>query len=224
MPFDRKVYNRAWRRANADRIKAYQARYIEANVERLKAQQKAYREANAERIKAIMKPYREVNAERLKAQTKAYKEANAERLKEYDRANVERTTIRRKAWYQANREKQSLRRKEYLDANPEQKLAARYRTSIYQRLASQNTRKSDMNIVLLGCDMQWLVAWLEIQFKPGMTWENYGPVWHVDHKRPCNSFDLSDPAQQRLCFHWTNLQPLFARENQEKGPRWKEAA
>lgn len=49
-----------------------------------------------------------------------------------------------------------------------------------------------------------------------MTWGNYGPIWHVDHKRPCAGFDLTDPAQQRECFHYTNLQPLFAEENMSK--------
>lgn len=52
-----------------------------------------------------------------------------------------------------------------------------------------------------------------------MTWENYGPVWHVDHIRPCASFDLQDPAQQRECFNFKNLQPLFAKENLKKGDR-----
>jgi hypothetical protein len=52
-----------------------------------------------------------------------------------------------------------------------------------------------------------------------MTWENYGPVWHVDHIRPCASFDLTDPAQQRECFHFSNLQPLFAAENLAKGDK-----
>lgn len=53
-----------------------------------------------------------------------------------------------------------------------------------------------------------------------MTWENHGMRgWHIDHKRPCSSFDLSDPAQQCACFHFSNLQPLWATENLRKGDR-----
>jgi len=58
---------------------------------------------------------------------------------------------------------------------------------------------------------------LEGLFKPDMTWANYGAEWHIDHKRPCVSFNLTDPAQQRECFHYTNLQPLWATENLQKG-------
>jgi len=61
---------------------------------------------------------------------------------------------------------------------------------------------------------------LEKQFKPGMTWENYGPVWHVDHRKPCAQFDFSIPSHRQECFHWTNLQPLFAGENIKKGDNY----
>lgn len=74
---------------------------------------------------------------------------------------------------------------------------------------------------LLGCPIVWLETHLESLFKPGMTWANHGPVWHVDHIKPCAKFDLTDSAQQLICFHWTNLQPLFAGENLSKSNRLK---
>lgn len=73
---------------------------------------------------------------------------------------------------------------------------------------------------LLGCPVVWLEAWLESLFKPGMSWENYGPVWHIDHIKPCAAFNLTDPEQQRICFHWTNLQPLFALDNLRKSDNY----
>jgi hypothetical protein len=58
-----------------------------------------------------------------------------------------------------------------------------------------------------------------------MTWENHGRYgWHIDHIRPCASFDLADPEQQRKCFHYTNLQPLWASENMRKGDKWEPVA
>ena len=51
-----------------------------------------------------------------------------------------------------------------------------------------------------------------------MTWENHTPTgWHVDHIIPCAAFDLSKPEEQRKCFHYTNLQPLWAIDNIRKG-------
>jgi hypothetical protein len=66
-----------------------------------------------------------------------------------------------------------------------------------------------------------LRAHLEAQFVPGMTWANHG-AWHVDHIRPCASFNLEDPAEQRVCFHFSNLQPLWAQDNLAKGATWAE--
>lgn len=71
---------------------------------------------------------------------------------------------------------------------------------------------------LCGCTISELMLHLQNQFKKGMHWNNYGK-WHIDHIRPCASFDLTDPEQQRQCFHYTNLQPLWARENIQKGAR-----
>lgn len=71
---------------------------------------------------------------------------------------------------------------------------------------------------LVGCSVARLREYLAGQFCDGMSWENYG-LWHVDHVKPCAQFDLSDPAQQRECFHYTNLQPLWAVDNVRKGSR-----
>lgn len=73
---------------------------------------------------------------------------------------------------------------------------------------------------LLGCSIADLCQHLEKQFREGMTWDNYCRFgWHVDHIKPCASFDLLDPAQQRACFHYTNLQPLWHWENAAKSDK-----
>src|SRR6185503_3818093 len=67
---------------------------------------------------------------------------------------------------------------------------------------------------LLGCGIPEFKQHIESLWKPGMTWENYGyEGWHFDHKIPCACFDLTDPEQQKQCFHWRNFQPLWAKEN-----------
>lgn len=97
----------------------------------------------------------------------------------------------------------------------------RLRQNLSSRIwsALRGRAKSSRTIELLGCPISWLQVHLESLFCPGMSWENYGEVWHVDHIRPCASFDLFKDSEQKICFHWTNLQPLFALENVIKGAK-----
>jgi hypothetical protein len=62
---------------------------------------------------------------------------------------------------------------------------------------------------------------LEDQFEDGMAWENHGE-WHIDHRRPCSSFDLVNEEEQRMCFHHTNLQPMWGAENISKSDSFDE--
>jgi hypothetical protein len=87
-------------------------------------------------------------------------------------------------------------------------------------LALNGISKSASTQELLGCSFDVFIQHLESQFKNGMSWGNRGRTgWHIDHIRPCASFDLSDPEQQRECFHYSNLQPLWAVDNIRKGSR-----
>lgn len=94
------------------------------------------------------------------------------------------------------------------------------RARLGHALEDSDSKKTASTLDLLGCEVEHLNQHLESLFKPGMTWENHGPVWHIDHIKPCAAFDLTDPDQQRACFHWTNLQPLFATENLSKGYKY----
>lgn len=80
--------------------------------------------------------------------------------------------------------------------------------------------KSARTVELLGCSVQELREHLEKQFKPGMTWENHSRNgWHIDHIKPCSSFNLADPEEQKRCFNYKNLQPLWMIENMKKGDK-----
>lgn len=118
--------------------------------------------------------------------------------------------------YAANtRPRVNERRKQRYHSDPLFKLTLLLRNRVTDALAGKS-KKSARTTELLGAPWVWVEAYLEEQFQPGMSWENHGPVWHIDHIRPCSSFDLADPEQQRMCFHWTNLQPLFALDNFRK--------
>ncbi len=71
---------------------------------------------------------------------------------------------------------------------------------------------------LCGIDSEGLKKHLESKFSPGMSWENYGRKgWHIDHIIPCARFDVTKIDELRACFHYTNLQPLWAFDNLSKG-------
>lgn len=127
----------------------------------------------------------------------------------------ERYAERYAKWAAANRERLNLYRRRRYKNKVTFRLANNFRSRIHSVIFGT---KSESASGLLGCSWDQFFGHLEIQFKPGMTWENYGQ-WHVDHKLPCASFDLTDPAQQKACFGYKNLQPLWAEENLRKGDR-----
>lgn len=103
------------------------------------------------------------------------------------------------------------------------RLAERLRASIRQALRRNGGRKDGRTVELIGCSIAAFRAHIERQWRPSMSWDNYGPrrdCWQLDHIRPVASFDLSDPAQVQACFHFSNHQPLWAPDNASKGARW----
>ncbi len=96
-------------------------------------------------------------------------------------------------------------------------IADRLRQRIIHALKGET--KSASTRALLGCSFEQFRLHMESQFSRKMNWANYGSFWQIDHREPCASFDLSKPDQQRICFHFSNLQPLEAGENFKKRDR-----
>lgn len=101
--------------------------------------------------------------------------------------------------------------------HPEFRIKQSLRGRIFSTV--KNGHKSDKTMNLLGCSIEYFIAYLQSKFQEGMTLDNYGE-WHIDHIRPCASFDLTCPIQQRVCFHYTNLQPLWAKDNLIKSDKY----
>jgi len=75
-------------------------------------------------------------------------------------------------------------------------------------------KKSKRTFEYIGCSAEQLKKHLEDQFSEGMTWDNYG-TWHVDHKTPTSRASTEEELM-KLC-HYTNLQPLWEKDNLCKG-------
>ncbi len=160
------------------------------------------------RQRRYCKKYKSNKKECISEYNKKYKKENAEKISEYnakyDKEN--RETLRIKRWaYSKNR----------LKTDPGFKLASTLRKRLYSIMTLKGHKKSK-TLDLLDCSLDFLREWLEFQFESDMTFENHGSVWHIDHVTPCSSFDMTDETQQKICFSWKNLQPLYCKDNLSK--------
>ena len=190
--------------------------------------QKKYRDNNKDKIKLKEKIYREKNKQKLFLRSKKYRDNNVEKLKSRRQETKEQRKILWKNWSEKNKEyrkeykatrrdisnkQEQDRRQVDINFNLKQLLRGR----LYKAVKAQNTNKSNSVISLVGCSIEDLKKHIEKQFTVGMSWENYGVKgWHMDHIIPCSYFDLSDPEQQKQCFHYANIQPLWASDNLKK--------
>jgi hypothetical protein len=125
------------------------------------------------------------------------------------------------AYYKANKFAQNEKKRIYFSKKREQDPNFRLKANLRNRLyfAMLGNSKSKRTFEAVGCDIEFLKKHIEKQFQPGMTWSNYGK-WHLDHIRPLSS--ASSSLEIENLFHFTNLQPLWAKDNLRKGDAWLE--
>lgn len=117
-------------------------------------------------------------------------------------------------WRKYEREYRANRRKEDMFFKIKGNLSSRLADLINKRNLSVTT------LELIGCDRECFILHIEKQFIDGMTWENYGlKGWHVDHIVPLSSFDLTVEEEVKKACHYTNLQPLWWKDNLAKGSK-----
>ncbi len=127
-------------------------------------------------------------------------------------------------WRKKNRKKltkkQLIYERKRKKTDPEFKLMKTLRSRLNSALKRKNVKKNHKTMDLIGASPAFVMGYLEAKFTEGMTWENHGN-WHIDHIQPCCSFDLIKEEEQKKCFHYTNLQPLWAKDNLQKGGKSK---
>ena len=180
----------------------------------------------------------ECSKERAKMQWSKNKDSLGRSIRQSRLRNLEKSKNRDKQYYEKNKEKILAYRKEYGSRNKNILLEkAKFylkrrrlegdvdfivKCSLRARIISalKSNSKSANTLDLLGCSMKDFRNYIESQFEPGMTWENHGyRGWHIDHIIPISYFDLSDPEQQKLCFNYRNLQPLWWKDNRKKSDK-----
>ena len=201
---------------NKEKIKEYNKRYWEKNKERLKIKNREYIKKycadpkNKEKIKESNRKYAIKNREKIFAYQAKYRKENKEEINRKIRE-----------WYYKNRKKVKERMEIYnrvyrntLHFKIKDNMGRRSRSA----LKKDNGKKTKGTMKLVGCTAEQLKQHIEKQFKPGMSWEQRDS-FHIDHIIPCASFDLTKLSEQKKCFHYTNLQPLYPIENIKKGAK-----
>ena len=154
--------------------------------------------------KAATMVWRENNREKDRATTRLWRENNRERKAATD-----------KVWRENNREhSRAWHRERYATDLPNKLL------HLIRSAASRITGKPPRNketLELLGCTLKEYIQYLESKFIEGMTWDNNTKEgWHIDHIKPLGEKELTlEEGQKRL--HYTNTQPLWAKDNIAKG-------
>ena len=106
--------------------------------------------------------------------------------------------------------------------DPEFRIMCVLRSRVRCAVRDQFTKRAYKTEELVGCSVAYLIGYLESQFDDKMTWDNYGKDgWHIDHIKPCAAFDLTQPEEQKKCFNYKNLQPLWWPDNIRKRSWYK---
>ena len=154
------------------------------------------------------------------------KPQNKKKEKEYNEKNKEKFKDYKKQYKIKNKDKNNLTTRKRAKIRRETDKAFKIRSNLSRRInhalnnnfKNKKIKKSSKTLTLLGCTLEKFITHLEKKFKKGMNWKNYGK-WEIDHIIPCAKFILEDPDQQKKCFNFKNLQPLWKIDNRIKSDK-----
>jgi len=174
-----------------------------------------------------------VTKEYYKDRYQRNKEKILERQKKYYVKNKDKILEKAKEYYIQSKDKILEKAKEYYIQNKSKKRgyeARKYKEDEQFKLAHLLRRRLRISIKeknetisavrLLSCTIKEVCIYIENRFQEGMNWNNWSVHgWHIDHITPLSSFNLIDPEQAAKACHYTNLQPMWAKDNLSKGSK-----
>jgi len=180
-----------------------------------------YRALNTVKCFEYDRRYKSENIKRLRQAAKERgrikREADPESVRAYKRAwaATQNGKTSRRAWNLANPDKvraHAAKRR----STPKGRLENSVRSQV-NRTTTKGSKEGRRTFELLGYSVEKLREHLERQFKPQMSWKNYGE-WHIDHILPLSFFSYATPADSDFSFAWAlaNLRPMWATENLAK--------
>jgi hypothetical protein len=191
--------------------------YYQRNKEKIKNRAKQYYQKNKEAVLRRAQEHRLKNQALIKEKDKRYFLKNKDKInamnRAYHRKHRAKLLLAQKEYRLKNRAKLHEGQRRYFEKKPEAFIALRLRQRLYKILGGQKPQGTSV-FKLFGCSLPTLRRHIENQFEKGMTWENRGKVWHVDHIVPMTHFEDKVAAS-----HYSNLRPMFAKRNLQKGAR-----
>lgn len=206
---------RAHYAANRDKIRIQRHEYYATNCDKINQAARTRRKKNTDKSRAYSRTqYYKHREKRLVALRENYPKHREKILKRIHKKYIQDTEFRntRVQYCREWRKKHPGYVTKHGRLDIQFRLANRFRTRLRDAIR-ENYRKGS-TVELLGCAILELKKHLEKQFQPGMTWNNWSPDgWHIDHIRSLAEFDLQDIEQLKCACHYTNLRPLWAKDN-----------
>ena len=164
-----------------------------------------------------------------KTQMDSWRDRNQNYFEDYRENNQESRSAYNRKWFQDNKDRSRETKRIYKayqrKNNSQYRIVNSLRSRV--RLCLKYKNKIAPTLTLLGCSLEELTKHFESLFTEGMSWDNYGNPngdhsnsWHIDHIKPCSLFDLTQEEEQRKCFHYSNLQPLWGIDNMKKSNKF----
>jgi hypothetical protein len=157
---------------------------------------------------------RMANPELPRARSTAWYKANKERVKAYRAASRDKKRAHDKSYRKRNAKKCNEYFTNRHKNDPSYRLICNLRCRLNQAIKKEYRAGSAIRD--LGCTIDELWVHLESQFQPGMTRENLGMAWELDHIYPLSKANLLDRAEFLAVNNWRNLQPLTPEQNNTK--------
>jgi len=194
--------------------------FYQKNKEYCKLKNKEYRIKNKELLKKKAAEYYIKNRNRILKEYHNNKEHHTKRWREWRLKNIDKL----KKKYEENKSIRRIQLREKWKNDKQHRLKSILSHKVRQGIKRYgNGKKYFSSLELIGCSIPELINKLESEFIDDMNWSNYGiKGWHIDHIKPLCSFNLSIMEEQKKCFHYTNLQPLWATDNIRKGGKFNE--
>lgn len=216
-----------WKRKNRDKVRSANQAWAERNPSyqkehylKNKNKYKEYAENNSQAIKERMKKWREDNKDRLSEYEKEYYSKNSENKKEYSRKwraeNPERVREQRIEFFRRNRGYSAEYARARRKSDPVYATMCRVRARVSAAFLNNGFSRNTKTEEIIGCTWLELKEHIERQFVRGMSWNNRGD-WHIDHIVPLASAKTEEDIV--ALNHYTNLRPIWAKENLSKGAK-----